>query len=41
MNGSDKTEPSSAAAVRIIGYEQDVEKDANAATIMGPKIYIK
>ena len=41
MNGSDKTAPSAGAAVRIIGYEQDVENDANAATIMGPKIYIK
>lgn len=41
MNGTTATKPNSSAAVRIIGYDHNVEADANAETVKGPKIYIR
>ena len=41
INGSDREAPSSKAAIRLIGGEgHDVENNANAEPVMGPKIYV-
>ena len=41
INGNERTEPSTSGTFRLIGGEgHDVEGNANAAPVMGPKIYV-
>ena len=41
IGGTDREEPSTSGTIRLIGGEgHDVENNANAETVMGPKIYV-
>ena len=41
INGNERTEPSTSGTFRLIGGEgHDVEGNANAEPVMGPKIYV-